>query len=1013
MSRQRGSVSQTTRGESELAKRCSQIEVLMELRCPHFVCRLPLGTPHTSPHATYSVAGPFGAAHELTLNMTVCMAHHRSAAGRDPRMVLRRMLLLVGCCLLLTTSIASAAPAVAAPIRASSAASPLGHSLGAAAAAVRALEVDPLLRTPKWSVEPSTLHFQAGSTSGAIRRPRAISWTPARPALTQLSRLVTAAAIEPQLRYTLFAEQKQRSKQLPPHPIKICSRIHDGADSSALSCDLADLLQDEDEDVDDEGQPITFHLLTECVASVGDLHPCDSVFSAGLTVASSSSSFAPSCAARAATASSSAFSRSSVVAPVANISRITNDTEVRDDLARFYNEAGGPSWPAPDGWLQSNVSVCDWAGLGCDGTRTALISMGPISGLITSQPIDLSFLFAHVSTLQTLSFQDDISQLQVSAMDLSAQSNLQNLRVDGTSPGTSQRVVTAITLPNPCLVGTLYWSTVHLQLVQDWEQMSFPAITSLWLQDAIFSASAWAVPIPLLAIMKMSLLTNIYVDAATINASQPDGQGRTGGMLVHHWLENLDASHPQLQSIFFSSAVIPFDRTPNDPNNFPHFNSSTVTTLSLADLLLHTDASGASWTLPSLQRLMIFGCHSVTVPLSLIGASLGLTELNLRDVGVSGELVDLTPLSQLGTVTLESTGLVSRWPVNLSQAWSQLTSWTIIGATLTGAIASFADLSMLTLLQLSDCGLAAELPSNFLSGCAALMDLSISQHPLLVGLLPNLADAAFTLEALVLQENGFEDDLARFLSVPFPFLNRLELNNQRIFGELPQNMWDFLPVVAVVSMQLNALSGPIPAPSTVRFLDVLNLASNMKLNGSFPTNLTANVIDVSSTSLSGPLIFTLHPQPIYALSIAFTQITCPLLLPPSIIHLEMQGAAFSGCDFNNPQDVSLLPQLEYLDISNVQWQPFQFLLPPTLETLVAVNSSITSMVSLNAEPLSLTTLDLSQNPLRVETQVTTLAFISSCSKLLYLTMSNSSLQMEVADLLTLMVSGESPGSMGR
>lgn len=94
------------------------------------------------------------------------------------------------------------------------------------------------------------------------------------------------------------------------------------------------------------------------------------------------------------------------VDPPANISRITNDTEVPADLALFYEETSGANWPEQNGWF----------GLACDENRTELVGIGPIYGL-NSQLLDLSFLFAHCMTLETLTF-TGAGELQILRLDL-------------------------------------------------------------------------------------------------------------------------------------------------------------------------------------------------------------------------------------------------------------------------------------------------------------------------------------------------------------------------------------------------------------------------------------------------------------------------------------------------------------------------------------------------------------------------------------------------------------------
>ena len=457
--------------------------------------------------------------------------------------------------------------------------------------------------------------------------------------------------------------------------------------------------------------------------------------------------------------------------------------------------------------------------------------------------------------------------------------------------------------------------------------------------------------------------------------------------------------------ISFTSTVIPFDRTPNEPSNFPQINSSRLRELILVDLPLRTDAAGIQWTLPSLSLLHMQDLPGVTLPLAVVAQSFVLQDLELLHIAVSGELSDLLSLRSLRSLLLSTTGLVSSMDgISFSSVWPKLTSVSITGATLIGAVPSLANLTILTLLQLDDCGLVGELPSDFLQGCSSLSVLSIARNPLLGGKLPSLVDAATSITRIDLQLNNFDDTLEWFFSEPFLQLMQLSLSSQHIHGSLPSNMWEQMPLISEFSVAFNSLAGPIPVPSTQIYLNALNFASNSRLNGSFPAaHLSASFIDISSTSIGGALILTSTPTtPIMTLSVAGSLITCPLQLPLTVVHLELQGAAFAGCDFQS--DITVLPQLDYLDVSSIAWkQPFQFLLPSSLRELVAVDAAITSVASLDPSvPPMITTIDISQNPLDPASQASTFAFFSSCASLEYLSFSSSGVQMEVSNLVNLM-----------
>jgi hypothetical protein len=101
-------------------------------------------------------------------------------------------------------------------------------------------------------------------------------------------------------------------------------------------------------------------------------------------------------------------------------------------------------------------------------------------------------------------------------------------------------------------------------------------------------------------------------------------------------------------------------------------------------------------------------------------------------------------------------------------------------------------------------------------------------------------------------------------------------------------MWDQLPSITSLALQLNRISGFLPAPSSPRFLVNLVLSGNAGLTGTYPPNLTAEVLSLSHTGISGSLALQNYGGgEVKRVSIAFTQITCLLLLPDSVQHLEM------------------------------------------------------------------------------------------------------------------------------
>lgn len=649
------------------------------------------------------------------------------------------------------------------------------------------------------------------------------------------------------------------------------------------------------------GQLLTFVLLTQCIPADGHANACAPALSSPLTVTRPS-----------AHPPSPPFAFDDLL-PLANITRIANDTQVRADFATLFNLTNGPEWLETAGWLDPTVSVCDWSGLQCDAfAGTTLTSIELSSNGLNASALDLEFLFVHISTLQGLDLSNNPA-LGLTSLNLAHQSALVSLQLSGLN----LTLPTRVTLPAVCLLTSLTWATSQFQLMNPLESITFPVLQTITFADDLAPAQPFPFP-AVLIMLRMPSLQGMNLRGSAIDTTTPDPSGRTGGALMHHWWENLDVYNPQLNSLAWSSVYVTFDRTPGESNNVPRLNSSTLATLSLALLPLRTTGAALSWSLPALTSLELNQMPAWTFYLASLVPSVQLSTFHLRHVTAVGDLQLLFGLATLTDVLLFNTQLVTSLPSNVSATWPALAHFSLLQTTVVGGLPTFANLAQLMLLQLADCDLVGVLPAGFLSGCPLLTQLEISSNPRLGGPLPNLVELAPNLQSLVLQLNAFEDDLGVFLSTAFPALTSLSVGNQRLYGQLPTAMWETMPLLFEFIALQNDLSGPIPTPLTPRYLMSFSLSYNPRLVGQFPSaNLTAFAIDLSHTGLSGP--FTLQQtdaaHPIEFLSIGFTQITCPLMLQtPQLTTLLIQNAGFGGCDFNNNSQIQIPTSVQTIDV---------------------------------------------------------------------------------------------------
>ena len=244
------------------------------------------------------------------------------------------------------------------------------------------------------------------------------------------------------------------------------------------------------------------------------------------------------------------------------------------------------------------------------------------------------------------------------------------------------------------------------------------------------------------------------------------------------------------------------------------------------------------------------------------------TELRLPDIGLSGPLPDLSALTNLTSLDLESNQL--RGPVPALSALSSLTSLDLGHNQLSGPIPDLSALSSLTRLDLESNGLSGPLPA--LSALSNLTELNLAANRL-SGPVPDLSTLS-NLTLLSLDHNqlsGSFPDLSALtsltslnlggnqLSGPFPDLSALtKLTTLSLFGnQLTGSIPDLSALTKLTSLSLggNHLAGSIPDLSALTSLTSLNLRGN-QLIGPFP-DLSAlsklTYLDLGHNQLSGPI----------------------------------------------------------------------------------------------------------------------------------------------------------------
>jgi len=154
-----------------------------------------------------------------------------------------------------------------------------------------------------------------------------------------------------------------------------------------------------------------------------------------------------------------------------------------------------------------------------------------------------------------------------------------------------------------------------------------------------------------------------------------------------------------------------------------------------------------------------------------------------------------------------------------------------------------------------------------------------------------------------------------------PLLVYFNHANNPVSSAIPAGWWEGMPVLQRLDLSACGLTGPIPAPASLRSFKQLALSDN-QLSGSLPANLTALTYNVARNQLSGPVwLPPYHPAAEDAhifVDLSHNQLSCPIRLAhlTTLRRLVLQNGGFDGCDFNDPTLVQLPSSVTTLDVSD-------------------------------------------------------------------------------------------------
>ena len=199
-------------------------------------------------------------------------------------------------------------------------------------------------------------------------------------------------------------------------------------------------------------------------------------------------------------------------------------------------------------------------------------------------------------------------------------------------------------------------------------------------------------------------------------------------------------------------------------------------------------------------------------------------------------------------------------------------------------------------LQMSNASISDNIPDWFENISSNIVGLDLSYNQLF-GTLPTFRKLNTTYaneyRIILLKSNQFDG----FLTCSHFDATILDISNNLLHGQIPQNLSEMMPSLRLLSLSNNYLNGTVPATlCRIESLQILDLSNN-HLSGRIPScwgNLPSlTVIDFSSNMLSGDVPMSLGSQ-------------------ESLVSLHLQNNTLQG---KIPMSLRNLESLETLDLS--------------------------------------------------------------------------------------------------
>ncbi|XP_056176875.1 receptor-like protein kinase 5 [Syzygium oleosum] len=329
--------------------------------------------------------------------------------------------------------------------------------------------------------------------------------------------------------------------------------------------------------------------------------------------------------------------------------------------------------------------------------------------------------------------------------------------------------------------------------------------------------------------------------------------------------------------------------------------------LDLGKNLLTGEIPGSIFALRNLRELYVYMTNvSGSIPLAV--SAMNLSEIDLSVNNLTGNIPeDFGKLKNLSNLNLEFNQLSGRIPEGIGRLpalsdvrlsnnnlsgtippdfgkFSALRRFEVAYNNLTGTLPEqLCHGGKMTGLAVMDNNLSGELPES-LGNCSTLLVVMLNNNGF-TGTVPGGLWMSPYLMALILSRNELTGELPKELS---PNLTRIEMNNNRFFGEIPSavSSWRNLQVFDASN---NLLRGTVPTELTeLPSLTTLWLGQN-ELSGNLPKDIISwnslTALNLSHNKISGPIPSEIGFLRLTQLDLSENQLSG--LIPPEIGQLKL------------------------------------------------------------------------------------------------------------------------------